>query len=71
MVSVSTAGGVVVALTSSNTRVATVPASVQIPAGTGYAAFTIKTSRVKASTGVTITATANGVSKSATLTVVK
>lgn len=71
MVSVSTAAGVVVKLNSSNTRVASVPASVQIPAGTVYAAFTIKTSRVKASTKVTITATANGVSKSATLTVVK
>lgn len=71
MVSVSSGAGVVVALASSHPRVAGVPSSVQIPAGATYAAFTIKTSRVKASTAVTITATANGVSKSAVLTVVK
>ena len=70
-VSVSSAAGVVVALSSSNPRVASVPASVQVPAGWTSATFTVKTSRVKAGTGVTITATANGSSKSATLTVVK
>ncbi len=70
-VAVSTASGVVVALSSSNPRVASVPASVQVAAGFTSATFTIKTSRLKASTGVTITATANGVSRSATLGVVK
>ncbi len=70
-VSVSSAAGVAVALSSSNPRVASVPASVQVLAGWTSATFTVKTSRVKAATGVTITATANGVSKSATLTVVK
>ena len=70
-VAVSTAVGVVVTLSSSDPRVANVPASVQVPAGFSSATFTIKTSRVKANTAVTITATANGVSKSAALTVMK
>lgn len=69
-VSVSSAAGVVVALTSGNTRVATVPASVQIPAGSTSATFTVKTSRVKAITSVTISASANNGFASGTLTVV-
>jgi hypothetical protein len=69
-VSVSSAAGVVVALTSGNTRVATLPASVQIPAGSTSATFTVKTSRVKAITSVTISASANNGFASGTLTVV-
>jgi hypothetical protein len=69
-VSVSTTAGVVVALTSSDTRVATVPASVQIPVGSTSATFTVKTSRVKAITSVTIRASANNGFASGMLTVV-
>jgi hypothetical protein len=69
-VSVSTAAGVQVALTSSDTRVATVPASIQIPVGSTSATFTVKTSRVKAITSVTISASANNGFASGTLTVV-
>ena len=68
-VSVSTAAGVVVALTSSDTRVATVPASVQIPVGSISATFTVKTSRVKEITSVTISASANNAVASGTLTI--
>jgi PKD domain len=69
-VAVSSARGVVVALTSSNTRVATVPASVQVPAGSTSATFTVKTSRVKALTSVTISASANNGFANGMLTVV-
>jgi hypothetical protein len=70
-VRVTNATGVVVALTSSNTSVATVPASVQILAGSTNATFTVKTSRVKSSTSVTIGASANSGFTSSTLTVVR
>lgn len=62
-------GGAVVLLSSSNTAVATVPASVTIAAGATSATFTVTTSSVTASTSVTITATYNGVSRTTTLTV--
>jgi hypothetical protein len=63
------AGGAVVALTSSNTNAATVPASVTVAAGATTKTFAITTSAVNAATAVTITATYNGVSRTATLTV--
>jgi len=62
-------GGAVVSLSSGNTAVATVPASVTIAAGATSATFAATTSTVTASTPVTITATYNGVTKSAALTV--
>ena len=49
------AGGARVTLSSSNTAAAQVPASVTIPAGQGWANFTITTSPVSADTSVTIT----------------
>jgi hypothetical protein len=49
--------------------VASVPASVVIPAGASFANITIRTTRVRVNTPVTITASANGRSVSATLTV--
>ncbi len=58
----------VVSLTSSNT-VATVPASVTVPAGASSASFTITTASVTSTTSATITATLNGVTRSATLTI--
>ena len=67
---VSSTAGAVVALASSNTAVATVPASVRIPAGSASATFKVQTSRVKSGTSVTISATANQSTVSGTVTVV-
>ena len=62
-------GGVVVALTSSNPA-ATVPASVLVPPGaTASPAFTITTSAVTSTIPVTISATYNGVTVNAPLSV--
>ena len=64
-------GGVVVALTSSNSSRATVPASVTVPAGASSATFNIGTATTNKKTNVSITASYGGVSKSATLTIVR
>ncbi len=61
------AGGVVVQLRSSNPRRASVPSSITIPAGYRSASFVIRTTSAFSITQVTITATYNGVSRSATL----
>lgn len=66
----ASSGGVVVSLSSSNSAVASVPASVTVGAGATSASFTISTKAVTTSTPVTITASYNGVSVPATLTVV-
>jgi hypothetical protein len=64
------AGGAVVALSSSDPAVATVPPSVTVAAGaTQSPAFTIMTTAVGAATPVTVTASHNGVDKTAILTV--
>ena len=63
------AGGAQVALSSSNTTAARVPASVAVATGAASATFTISTSAVAASTAVTISATYGGVSRTALLTV--
>jgi hypothetical protein len=62
------AGGAQVTLATSNLSAAQVPPTVTVPAGQGFASFTITTSPVSADTSVTITGT-YGVSKSATITV--
>jgi uncharacterized repeat protein (TIGR03803 family) len=62
-------GGASVTLSSSNTSVATVPSSVTVPAGQTSASFTVKTQRVSSNTNVVISATYNGTTKQATLTV--
>ena len=64
------AGGIVVALSSSNSGVAA-PAvsSVAIPAGATSASFSVRTSPVTASTSVNVYATVYGVRKSASFTV--
>jgi len=62
-------GGALVLMTSSDTGVAKVPASVTIAAGSRSATFLIDTSTVSASTTVTITASYAGTSMSSTLTV--
>jgi hypothetical protein len=61
--------GAVVTLSSSNTAVATVPASVTVAGGATSATFTIPTQMVSTATSVAISAVYGGVSKTATLTV--
>jgi len=63
------AGGVQVNLASSNTSVATVPASVTVPAGASSATFAVQTRRVRTSTSVAVSASSGGVTKQATLVV--
>jgi hypothetical protein len=62
-------GGAVVTLSSANTSVVSVPASVTVAAGASSATFSVNTSAVAANTGVTITATYGGVSRTTTLSV--
>ena len=61
-------GGASVSLASSDTAVATVPATVTIPAGSSSTTFTVTTQGVASSRSVTISAVA-GVTRTATLTV--
>src|SRR6266436_5875799 len=63
------AGGAQVALASSNTAAARVPASVTVAAGASSATFTVSTSAVTASTAVTISAVYGGVTRTASITV--
>ncbi|HEV7454373.1 MAG TPA: DUF2341 domain-containing protein, partial [Candidatus Saccharimonadales bacterium] len=62
-------GGTVVALTSSNTAAAQVPANATVAANATTATFSITTSTVASSTSSTITANYNGSSQAATLTI--
>lgn len=62
-------GGALVSLSSSNSSVAAVPASVTVAAGASSVTFNVTTSAVTANTSVTITATYSGVSRTVTLTV--
>ena len=62
-------GGAIVTLSSSNTTVATAPASVTVLAGTLSANFSISTTAATAATPVTIAGTFGGVTQTATLTV--
>jgi PKD repeat protein len=66
---VSSDAGVTLALASSNTAAARVPATVVIPAGETRATFTVRTSNVRRDTVVTLSATANGATAKASLTV--
>ncbi len=61
--------GTAVALSSSDSKTATVPASVTIPAGRTSATFTINTASPGATQAVTISATINGDTATGTLTV--
>lgn len=65
----ATTGSFTVALSSSDTSAATVPASVSVAAGAQTATFTITSKAVTSAKNPTITATAGGVTKTATLTV--
>jgi hypothetical protein len=62
-------GGALIALSSSNPAVASVPANVTAPANSFTAMFAIATTPVSASTTVTLTAAYNGTTRTATLTV--
>ena len=62
------AAATTVAITSNNAA-ATVPASVTIPAGSQSRSFSISTTQVQATTSAAITASLNGSSRSATLTI--
>jgi len=70
-VTLSNTAGALVTLSSSDGSVASVPASVQVPAGSRSATFTVRTSRVRTATPVTIRATANGSTASASLIVLR
>jgi hypothetical protein len=63
-------GGAIVSLSSSNPSIASVPATVTIPADASLSPnFTINTAGVSVATQVTITASYSGLTKTATLTV--
>lgn len=62
-------GGAAIALSSSNPSVASVPASILVPAGSSTVNFTISTSSVTGSTPVVISATYAGATRTATLSV--
>jgi hypothetical protein len=63
------AGGIVISLSSSDTAVANVPASVTVPQGAASATFAVTSRAVTATTAVTITGSHGGNTRSATLTV--
>jgi chitodextrinase len=68
------AGGIAIALTSSDTRKATVPSTVVVPAGATTATFTITTLTGQLGGGtnpVTITASFGGVNKTVTLNITR
>ena len=64
-------GGTVVTLQSSNPAIASVRASITVPAGASSVTFAIRTSRVSSTGNVTISASYNGVTKTAVLTVTR
>jgi hypothetical protein len=63
------AGGATVNLTSSNTSLATVPASVVFAEGAASQTFTVSTKKTKKPSSATITAARNGVSRTASLSI--
>jgi hypothetical protein len=64
----ATLGGAVIGLASSNPAVASVPPSITVSQGSYFQPFKITTSAVASSTVVTISASWNGVTKQADLT---
>lgn len=65
----TSAPGAVISLSSSNTAVTGVPATVTVPAGATSASFSVSTNAVSATATATISATFAGVAKTAALTV--
>jgi len=64
-------GGAIVALSSSSSSVASVPATVTVPGGATSASFVVSTKPVKRTKTTTITASYNSSSVSTTLTVTR
>jgi hypothetical protein len=69
LLGVAFSGGVVIALSSANSAVASVPATVTVPAGATSATFPITTSTVSSTTPVVLTASWMGAAPTATLIV--
>jgi hypothetical protein len=69
LTSAAPSGGAVVALSSSNTAAATLPANVTVAAGSSSATFSVSTREVSASASATISGSYGGTIGSATLTV--
>ena len=65
------AGGVSVALTTSNRTAIAVPAKVVVPAGSTSASFAVSTRSVFRQTSVTVTASYAGIKKSAVITLTR
>jgi hypothetical protein len=63
------AGGIAIALTSSNAAVAVVPAGATVAGGSTSAVFAVTTNAVSSVTTVTISATYNGITRTADLSV--
>lgn len=70
-VTLSSTAGAVITVASSNSTVASVVNSVTVPAGSNSANFSIRTSKVRTNTTVTITTTANAAAINAALTVTR
>jgi hypothetical protein len=71
MTNAAPAGGLVVTLASNKPTKAIVPASVTVPAGASSATFNVATTTVNKRINASISASYNGVTKSATLTVLR
>jgi hypothetical protein len=63
-------GGLTVSLSSSNTARATVPATVTVPAGGRETSFLISSSPLESQSSVTLTASAGGISRTTSLSIV-
>lgn len=69
VVGLSSTVGATVRLSSSHPGLVSLPASVVVSPGAGAASFTVRTGRPRSNTAVTLTATANGQSRTVVLTV--
>jgi RHS repeat-associated protein len=69
LTSVAPAGGTTISLTSSDSSLLTVPASVLVPAGAASVAFTVSAGNPATDTPITVTATLRSVSRTANVVV--
>lgn len=60
---------VMLKVTSGATAVSSIPATVTVPAGSSFATFTVLTANISAKTVAQVSATANGITKTASVTV--
>lgn len=70
-VTLSSNAGAAVVVSSSHPAIVSVPSAVTVPVGQTSASFTVTTGKVRTATTVTITVRANGVTRSAVLTVLR